>query len=74
LNIGLPFLEQVCDDSTKKGVKQRIDAKVAEMQEQGHHCLVTRRDINVGFKAGNLMNGMDRLTEVRPTGGCSSAH
>jgi hypothetical protein len=45
-------------------VKQRIDAKVAEMQQRGHHCLVTRRSVNKGFKAGNMINGMSFLNEV----------
>jgi hypothetical protein len=45
-------------------VKQRIDAKVAEVQQRGHHCLVTRRSVNKGFKAGNMINGMSYLNEV----------
>jgi hypothetical protein len=55
---------QACDDSTREDVKQRIDAKVAEMQQRGHHCLVTRRSVNKGFKAGNMINGMSFLNEV----------
>eukprot|EP00775_Hariotina_reticulata_P008524 gene8524-8706_t len=55
---------QVCDDSTRNRVKQRINTKVVEMQERGFNCLVTRRDVNVGFKAGNMINGMQCLTEL----------
>jgi hypothetical protein len=55
---------QACDDSTREDVKQRIDAKAAEMQQRGHHCLVTRRSVNKGFKAGNMINGMSFLNEV----------
>jgi hypothetical protein len=56
---------QACDDSTREDVKQRIDAKVAEMQQRGHNCLVTRRSVNKGFKAGNMINGMSFLDKVR---------
>lgn len=55
---------QACDDSTREDVKLRIDAKVAQMQQRGHHCLVTRRAVNKGFKAGNMINGMSFLNEV----------
>jgi hypothetical protein len=58
---------QACDDSTREDVKQRIDAKVAEMQQRGHHCLVTRRSMNKGFKAGNMINGMSFLDQVGAT-------
>lgn len=43
-------IAQVCDDSTREDVRRRIDAKVSEMSNRGHHCLVTRRDANKGFK------------------------
>lgn len=45
-------------------MKRRIDAKVAEMQQRGYNCLVTRRSVNKGFKAGNMINGMSFLQEV----------
>lgn len=66
----LPLL-QVCDDSTRDEVKRRIDAKVAEMVARGHNCMVTRRPSNKGYKAGNMINGMDTLAEVR--NGCGGA-
>lgn len=34
------------------------------MQALGHNCLVTRRSVNKGFKAGNMINGMTYLQEV----------
>lgn len=34
-------------------MRHRIDAKVAEMCERGHHCMVTRRDGNKGYKVGS---------------------
>ncbi|WIA17795.1 hypothetical protein OEZ85_009307 [Tetradesmus obliquus] len=55
---------QACDDSTREDVKLRIDARVAQMQQRGHHCLATRRAVNKGFKAGNMINGMSFLNEV----------
>lgn len=56
---------QACDDSTRLDVQRRIDAKVAEMQDRGFNCLVTRRPVNKGFKAGNMINGMEYLDTVR---------
>jgi hypothetical protein len=46
---------QVCDDSTREDVRRRIDAKVSEMSHRGHHCLVTRRDANKGFKVNTCV-------------------
>jgi cellulose synthase/poly-beta-1,6-N-acetylglucosamine synthase-like glycosyltransferase len=34
------------------------------MSAAGHACIVTRRPVNVGYKAGNLANGMKALESV----------
>lgn len=56
-----PKPPKVCDDSTREDIRRRIDAKVAAMSAAGHACTVVRRPSNVGFKAGNMINGMRSL-------------
>ncbi|KAI8476260.1 MAG: nucleotide-diphospho-sugar transferase [Monoraphidium minutum] len=51
-------LIQICDDSTRDDIKRRIDAKAAAMAAAGHAVMVVRRPANVGYKAGNMVNGM----------------
>lgn len=54
----------MCDDSTRDDIKRRIDAKASALAAAGHAVLVVRRPANVGYKAGNMVNGLRSLIDV----------
>ncbi|KXZ45791.1 hypothetical protein GPECTOR_50g585 [Gonium pectorale] len=55
------LLIQVLDDSTKEAVRQKVDAAAAACIEQGHPVQVMRRDNRSGFKAGAMVEGLNRV-------------
>jgi hypothetical protein len=52
---------QVCDDSTKESVRKKVDAAVIAAIEKGHQVQLIRRDNRQGFKAGAMVEGMERV-------------
>jgi beta-mannan synthase len=54
---------QVCDDSTREAVRQKVDAAVISCLEQGHNVQLVRRDNRSGFKAGAMVDGMQRVED-----------
>jgi beta-mannan synthase len=54
---------QVCDDSTRESVRQKVDAAVISCLEQGHNVQLVRRDNRSGFKAGAMVDGMTRVED-----------
>ena len=58
----LPIL-QVCDDSTRESVRQKVDAAVISCLEQGHNVQLVRRDNRSGYKAGAMVDGMARVED-----------
>lgn len=54
---------QVCDDSTRESVRQKVDAAVISCLEQGHNVQLVRRDNRSGFKAGAMVDGMQRVED-----------
>lgn len=57
------ILIQVCDDSTRESVRQKVDAAVISCLEQGHNVQLVRRDNRSGFKAGAMVDGMQRVED-----------
>eukprot|EP00798_Chlamydomonas_sp_ICE-L_P016094 gene16094-22236_t len=55
------LLVQVLDDSTKKEVRDRVDAAAMIAIEQGHPIQVMRRDNRQGYKAGAMVDGLISL-------------
>ncbi|GLC40986.1 hypothetical protein PLESTM_001138400 [Pleodorina starrii] len=55
------LLIQVLDDSTKEAVRQKVDAAAALCIENGHPVQVMRRDNRSGFKAGAMVEGLNRV-------------
>eukprot|EP00198_Chlamydomonas_reinhardtii_P007183 XP_001696519.1 predicted protein [Chlamydomonas reinhardtii] len=55
------LLIQVLDDSTKEAVRQRVDSAAAACIEEGHPVQVMRRDNRSGFKAGAMVEGLNRV-------------
>jgi beta-mannan synthase len=56
-------LLQVCDDSTRESVRQKVDAAVISCLEQGHNVQLVRRDNRSGYKAGAMVDGMARVED-----------
>lgn len=56
-------IPQVCDDSTRESVRQKVDAAVISCLEQGHNVQLVRRDNRSGFKAGAMVDGMQRVED-----------
>lgn len=59
----LPAALQVCDDSTRESVRQKVDAAVISCLEQGHNVQLVRRDNRSGYKAGAMVDGMQRIED-----------
>eukprot|EP00879_Flechtneria_rotunda_P007610 GHRR01007982.1.p1 GENE.GHRR01007982.1~~GHRR01007982.1.p1 ORF type:complete len:370 (+),score=108.52 GHRR01007982.1:430-1539(+) len=57
------LLIQVCDDSTRESVRQKVDAAVISALEQGHNVQLVRRDNRSGYKAGAMVDGMSRVED-----------
>ncbi len=57
------FVLQVCDDSTRESVRQKVDAAVISCLEQGHNVQLVRRDNRSGYKAGAMVDGMTRVED-----------
>lgn len=57
-------LFQVCDDSTDPEIKERVDAAVLKCQKAGHWVMLTRRTERKGYKAGNLLHGMQSVSTI----------
>ncbi|EFJ52943.1 hypothetical protein VOLCADRAFT_115867 [Volvox carteri f. nagariensis] len=55
------LLIQVLDDSTKEAVRQKVDAAAALCIENGDPVQVMRRDNRSGFKAGAMVEGLNRV-------------
>ncbi|PNH03644.1 putative xyloglucan glycosyltransferase 6 [Tetrabaena socialis] len=55
------LLIQVLDDSTKEAVRQKVDAAAALCIENGQPVQVMRRDNRSGFKAGAMVEGLNRV-------------
>jgi beta-mannan synthase len=53
----------VCDDSTREAVRKKVDAAVISCLEQGHNVQLVRRDNRQGFKAGAMVDGMQRVED-----------
>lgn len=53
-------LIQVLDDSTKENVRQKVDTAAAVAVECGYPVTVLRRDNRQGYKAGALVEGLNR--------------
>jgi hypothetical protein len=52
---------QVCDDSTKEHIRRKVDSAAAAAVEAGHPVQVIRRDNRQGYKAGAMVEGLNRL-------------
>jgi len=57
-------LFQICDDSTDAAIRQRVDDAVQKAQAQGNWVMLTRRDERKGYKAGNLLHGMECVKSI----------
>jgi hypothetical protein len=57
------ILIQVCDDSTRESVRKKVDAAVISALEQGHNVQLVRRDNRQGYKAGAMVDGMQRVED-----------
>lgn len=57
------LIVQVCDDSTRESVRQKVDAAVISCLEQGHNVQLVRRDNRSGYKAGAMVDGMQRVED-----------
>lgn len=54
-------LIQVCDDSDDPNIRARVEAASLRMRRAGHNVVVVRRAVRKGFKAGNMLAGMDMV-------------
>eukprot|EP01038_Epipyxis_sp_PR26KG_P010245 gene10245-13781_t len=60
------LLIQVCDDSNKQYIKDMIDEEVDIWQKKGFNVSIVRRADRVGFKAGNMIAGMEAAKPLKP--------
>jgi len=63
LHVFCLLILQVCDDSTRESVRQKVDAAVISCLEQGHNVQLVRRDNRSGYKAGAMVDGMTRVED-----------
>eukprot|EP01038_Epipyxis_sp_PR26KG_P010111 gene10111-13589_t len=60
------LLIQVCDDSNKQYIKDMIDEEVDIWLKKGFNVTIVRRADRVGFKAGNMIAGMEAAKPFNP--------
>ncbi|KAL6759438.1 nucleotide-diphospho-sugar transferase [Haematococcus lacustris] len=57
-------LVQVCDDSTKAHIRDKVDVAAAACMEKGHLVQVLRRTNRQGYKAGAMVEGLENVAPL----------